>query len=67
MIMARRRGLIREVEVKESIKVEHLIRRLELNPEEVVVLRKRDHEILIEDDIVESGDVVLLVPVSSGG
>ena len=54
-----------KLEVRRGDRIADVIHRLGLNPEEYVVLK--GGKLVLEDDPVEEGDELTLVPVVSGG
>ncbi len=55
----------REVDVPGPLKVQALLRRLELNPESVLVIR--GDTLATHDEVLDDLDVVEIRPVISGG
>lgn len=55
----------RELELEGSRRVDALIRELDLNPEQVLVIR--DDDLLTRDVMVQDDDVVEIVSAISGG
>lgn len=55
----------RELELEGSRRVDALIRELDLNPEQVLVIR--DDDLLTRDVMIQNGDTVEIVSAVSGG
>ena len=55
----------REVEIEGDASVKEVLRRLEIIPETVLVIR--DNELLMKTDVVTDSDTIELRPVISGG
>jgi sulfur carrier protein len=55
----------RELELEGSRRVDALIRELDLNPEQVLVIR--DDDLLTRDVMIQHGDTVEIVSAVSGG
>lgn len=55
----------RELEIEGELSVKEVLRRLEIIPETVLVIR--DGELLLKTDVVAGSDTVELRPVISGG
>ena len=55
----------REFEIEGSRKVGALIKELDLNPEQVLVIR--DDDLLTRDVLIKNGDTVEIVSAISGG
>ena len=55
----------RELEIEGSRRVDALLKELDLNPEQVLVVR--DDDLLTRDVMVRSGDTVEIVTAISGG
>lgn len=55
----------REYEVKAGMSIYHALKKLSIDEHSVIATR--DGEVLTDDEILQEGDVIKLVPVISGG
>ena len=55
----------RSIEVPEKSKVLDVLRKIEVNPETVIV--RRGEDILLEDDVLRKNDSLELIRIISGG
>jgi len=59
------RNDIKKVTVNNKTKVEKILLKIGINPESVIVFK--NGKLITEDDYVENGDEIEILPVSSSG
>jgi len=65
VVIIKMRNDIKKVTVNNKTKVEKILLKIGINPESVIVFK--NGKLITEDDYVENGDEIEVLPVSSSG
>jgi len=65
VVIIKMRNDIKKVTVNNKTKVEKILLKIGINPESVIVFK--NGKLITEDDYVENGDEIEILPVSSSG
>lgn len=65
VVIIKMRNDIKKVTINNKTKVEKILLKIGINPESVIVFK--NGKLITEDDYVENGDEIEVLPVSSSG